>query len=522
MTKDNLNHMKMPDIRVVDDDFEVEFGLELIKNADELDPRDSLLDEIANKSSEVKDKLIHNNERLDELNSEIDRLTNHADGLDYIVAVGSGVLAGVIDSLWVGEFSLERGSDWGKEKVDKFVVKVAQMQGYEGDDIEGAIRKLEGFGAPSDSNTMDLGGSLQHHLRDFAHHPTLVGLIFSMLTQFTGKAYGTDTNGLFKVVDVKDKKLIGKDIPQKFLFGTVYWFFHMVSDMAGSSSTPGAGTGLPGPLLSLAKELSVLPFFQNMKVGEHSLSEWISKLFNGTLLAKRDADGRIVEQVRFDLRAELGVMYELGRQAIPVIINECIVRGFYFIRRLAMEIKEKDIRQFRELNRVDWDRVKPFKNRTIVRMLTIATGTFTAVDMVDAAIRGGLKSGGNAALFAKEFLLRVNFVGVGRFAIAVSSDVFMGVKRSGVRNERMMIMGEQLHLKNAQIFYKQAEMWIAAEKTEDTINEVIAFMENTTIYFMNALEDNSRSLEKIGSYKASIEENDSALLDEINDILKWG
>lgn len=28
---------------------------------------------------------------------------------------------------------------------------------------------------PSDGNTPDFGGGLQHHLRDFAHHPTIVG-----------------------------------------------------------------------------------------------------------------------------------------------------------------------------------------------------------------------------------------------------------------------------------------------------------------------------------------------------------
>lgn len=47
------------------------------------------------------------------------------------------------------------------------------------------------FPIPSDGNTPDFGGGLQHHLRDFAHHPTMVGLMFSLLTQFTEKSYGT-------------------------------------------------------------------------------------------------------------------------------------------------------------------------------------------------------------------------------------------------------------------------------------------------------------------------------------------
>jgi len=37
-------------------------------------------------------------------------------------------------------------------------------------------------------NTNDFGGGTVHRLRDFAHHPTIGGLAFSMLTQFTGNA----------------------------------------------------------------------------------------------------------------------------------------------------------------------------------------------------------------------------------------------------------------------------------------------------------------------------------------------
>ena len=251
--------------------------------------------------SEVNQRLDINDSRINELNVEIDRLTNYADMWDNIIAVGSGVIAGIIDSLWVGEFSLERGKEWGNDKANNFVVKVAQSQGYKGDDLEGAIRFLENkYCAPSDSNTPDFGGGLQHHLRDFAHHPTIVGLFFSLLTQFTKKSYGTDKNGVWKVVEVKDTTFIGNDVPQKVLYGVVYWFFHLISDMAGSSSTPGAGTGIPGPLLSFLKEISALPFFKKTnEEGVKEFSLWISKLFNGTLLGKRDSNGKLTEAVRF-------------------------------------------------------------------------------------------------------------------------------------------------------------------------------------------------------------------------------
>ncbi len=45
---------------------------------------------------------------------------------------------------------------------------------------------------PQDKLTPEFGGGLQHHLRDFSHHPTILGLFFSILGQFTGMGYGTD------------------------------------------------------------------------------------------------------------------------------------------------------------------------------------------------------------------------------------------------------------------------------------------------------------------------------------------
>lgn len=530
------NIIKLSEMKIVEGDFEVELELSASRNNEEfIDVREQ---DIVNGLNEVNVDLLSNNKRIDELNKEIDRLTNSSDGIDYMVAVVSGVLAGIIDSFWVGEFSFEHGSAWSDETVNNFVKKVAKKHGYNGDDLEGAIRHLEsgvkhkkldikGFGVASDSVKDKFGGSKQHHLRDFAHHPTLVGLIFSMLTQISGKSYGTDKNGFFVIIDVENKTLIGKDIQHKFLFGTVFWFFHMISDMAGSSSTPGAGTGLPGPILSLLKELSALPIFNSFKnkEGVKEISLWTSKLFNGTLLAERDEKGKIIKEsaelMRIDLRAELGVAYELGRQALPVILNECLVRSFYFIRRLASEIKEKEIKRVSELKRIDWNRVKPAKNRTIVRMLTIATSTFTLVDMADAAIRGALRSGGNTSIFAKEFILHVNFVGVGRFAIAVATDVTIGMKREILRNERIVIFSEQLHLMNAKVYYMQANEWIAAETTRKTINEAVEVMEQATIISIEAWKANRKSMHNIGEYRHDIEKHNSGLIEDISNILRW-
>jgi hypothetical protein len=363
-----------------------------------------------------------------DLDSQIELLSSQADNLDYLVSVASGVLCSMLDILWVGEFSLERGRGIASDKIDGFVTKTAKMLGCKNDDLESAVKFLEKkFPIPSDGNTPDFGGGLQHHLRDFAHHPTIVGLMFSLLTQFTYKSYGTDTSGSFKIVDVPEvsRAFIGDDVPSKILFGTITWFFHLVSDVAGSSSSVGksGGTGIPGPMLALAKELSVLPIFKNMNVSENSLSVFLSKLFNGTLLAKHDENGTIIKEtvLKFDLRGELGVGIELGRQAVPVVANDCIVRTFYFIRRLAMEIRSNEIQLVSDLNQINWDNVKPLNNPTIARMLTISTGVFTTVDVGEAVI-------------TQKYWVSINYVGVGRFAMAIGEDVSWCLKARNIKH----------------------------------------------------------------------------------------
>ena len=117
-----------------------------------------------------------------------------------------------------------------------------------------AVKYLEDtFPIPADKATAQFGGGLQHHLRDFSHHPTPVGLVCSILTQFTGKVYGTDVSGAFHGVNLSDDglALIGRSVPEKIMFGVLNWAFHLVSDMAGSSGSilkGSLGTGLPGPL----------------------------------------------------------------------------------------------------------------------------------------------------------------------------------------------------------------------------------------------------------------------------------
>lgn len=276
--------------------------------------------------------------------------------------------------------------------------------------------------------------------------------------------------------------------------------------------------GLPGSLLSIITELASIPCFRNEDFLMRLRDAFKNGIGTGNGQVDLGAFNALFEgaQNKLDVVTEKAVMHELKRQAMPVVINEILVRASYFIRRFISELKEKqDVRD------VEWKKVIPFNNRTIVRMMTIATGTFTAIDMADAAVHAATKSV-DVSTFFSNMLLRVNFVGVGRFVIAVTSDVGMGISKSVKRNQRIKLQKEQLLLLDAKVYYKQAGMWIAAEDAGETLEEAYGMMEKTTETFAKAVVAVKDSLNNIGEMSSAIEDKNPGLLDDVSDILEWG
>ena len=386
-------------------------------------------------SNVLTEEPVDNSFENDVIFSDFDHSIDKADKLDLEVSACSGIIAGLIDSFFVGEFSLDKANEWGDKKVNEFVIHIAKSKGCKSNDIYDAIKYLEDkFPVASDNLAEKFGGGRWHHLYDLSHHFSLIGLVFSIITQFTGQAYGVDKDGKFIHFDIERKELIGSNFHEKVACGVINWFFHMASDMAGSSNTPGKGTGVPGPIVSLIKLCSGLPIFQNKGEDSFKLYEWVNHLFFGTVFGDRDSDGKIINARKFDLRTEIGILGELGKQAIPVVINECVVSAFYTIRRLIIEIQDCDVKTIKDLTKIEPADVLPINNPAIIRMRTVSSGVFVAFDATDAAIRAGIKCGGNGSKFAVDFILHINIVGLGRFCFAAGNDIST-VRKQAKENE---------------------------------------------------------------------------------------
>lgn len=508
------------------DDFIVEFEVASL-NAE-------LFNEIDKKIQNVDNQIQSLEDRIAVLNTDIDRLTNHADGLDYAVAVGSGILCGVIDSLFVGKFNFEKAKDNTHEQVKDFIMTIAKKNGYKGDKLSGAIAFLEEkFPVLQDSALPNGVSRINHHLTDFAHHPTILGLLCAILVEFFRAGIFVSPNGewhfefinnlkglkenwlpiligcmlsgilmwLVYIVESKYKTKIDDSIPKPIqklikllakapaaimIFKQIAkvatnWAGHLVSDMGGSKNTAGDGMGIPGIFLSLLYEISSLPILKDTGL-PGIIKKWYQK-------------------DKFDLRAELAVISELSRQAIPVAINEILVRTFYFVRHLIEEISKNN-----DLSKIDWSKTIPVGNRTITRMITIASGTFMAFDLADAAIRSAIKNKGHTyynPLFWKDIVLRVNFVGVGRFVVALGVDACSGYKRSMLVKERMQETSKLIMYNNVKIFYLQEKMWIEAKNTQEAINALCDIME---VSIMQAIENTKENIENIGIMDSNLKQ----------------
>ena len=342
---------------------------------------------------------------LNETVESIKELKPQCDKLDYILAASSGALCGVIDIFLVGKPDESPLGDITDKWFANRTIDFAKLCGYKGDknSLSSAINFLEEkFKIPYDQS---VGGGIfrelinltpsNHHFKSLGHNPTLLGLFFSILNQFTNTSDFVSNGELISLNNSDGKfELQGKNIPSKLFCGIANWIGHLISDVSGSSGSKGRGMGIPSPIWAWSNDVIAIKAKLNIPVTEFdkSVNELALKLF----------------EKGYDVRFQT-------TQAIPVFINEMVVRLLYSIRRLIgyyISVPKKD-RSWVLL----WKSCEPFSNATVKRMLTVAHGTFCIIDIGDATIRGFEKEIGSFNVF--EFVLRLNVVGVGRFAISL-------------------------------------------------------------------------------------------------------
>lgn len=387
--------------------------------------------------STISDAIIDANEELKDLEDKLNEtfetmrmLTPECDKLDYILSASSGALCGIIDVFLVGKPGESPFGDITDKWFANRTIDFAKICGYTGDknSISSAIKFLEKkFKIPYDQS---IGGGIfrewieltpsNHHFKSLGHNPTLLGLFFSILNQFTNTSDFVSNGELISLSNSGGKfELQGKNIPSKLFCGIANWIGHLISDISGSSSSKDRGMGIPSPIWTWSNDVIAIRKKLNIPVTEFdkSVNELALKLF----------------EKGYDVRFQT-------TQAILVFINEMVVRLLYSIRRLIgyyISVPKKN-RSWELL----WKSCESFSNATVKRMLTVAHGTFCIIDIGDATIMGFEKRMGG--FHVVEFFMRLNIVGVGRFTISLYGEAKRGTQRSKVNNEAIFMKREKV------------------------------------------------------------------------------
>lgn len=373
--------------------------LELNINSNEVSSCSEILSEIQSAKMELAS--------IQETIESVKALKVDCDKIDYALAACSGVLCGLIDVFLIGkpgESPLGNITDkWFSDRTCDF----AKLFGWDGEDSKSAIRFLENnFKVPYDQRGAgDAGREIfqltpsNHHFKSLAHNPSLLGLFFSILDQFTNQSHFVSNGELISLSDADDKFCLrGNNVVSKIFCAFLNWIGHIMSDMSGASGSVSRGTGIPSPLWTWMNDVIAL----KAKLGISSNE--FNKSFNDLAL-------ELFKQ-GYDTRFQTA-------QAIPVLINELLVRMIFCIRRMLRYYANTPSTE-RTWSGL-WSASKPFSNASVDRMLTVAHGTFCLIDIGDATARSFISGGGN--FNPVEFFLRVNIVGVGRFTIALYSEV---------------------------------------------------------------------------------------------------
>lgn len=445
------------------DDFHKEFNIEY-----------RIFDALKNAEYEKSliDNLIKNSMK------EMEKLTSNCDKLDYILSASIGALSSVLDIFFRNKFN-----DKVDVSFDNLVKKIAGLNGWKGEDKKSAIRFLENlYKIPYDQRGAgDVASEIfeltpkNHHFKSLGHNFSITGLLCSIIDQFNNTSTFVSRGEVISIKGDLGFELRGNNFLSKVFYGFVNWFGHIISDVAGSSSSTGRGMGIPSPFVSWTNDVVVVLSKFNIKPNEF-------------IIKMNEFSKELYENNKFDLRTQIS-------QGIPVLMTEILIRFMYMIRRMVAYFRTIENNfDFSEM----WEKCEPFSNSSVGRMLLVGHSAFSMVNVVGS----GILSGFNPA----KFFINFNIIGSGTLILYLSKEVKNQIKKGKIEKdiEKNRYMEEIncsyiKELNRLSEFYGNDELsalkdYLKDNKYEEAFNRSIYFAEN------RGVENIMRTVEDLDAY----------------------
>lgn len=384
--------------------------------------------------------------------NEVKNLFYHdkCDKFDYLIAVGCGAIAGMVDVFLVGKPGDSKLGAWTDKQVEKVVNVFANICGFKKSRYKDPIAFLENkFHVNYDQSTSDKVNNRfeiwpgNHRMKSLAHSPDIVGLFFSILNQFTSTSTFV-SNGQVVIITTDEFELQGGDFISKIFCGFVNWLGHIMADVAGTSKSKGRGSGV------------VIPFYELLGLCDFGK-------FNA------DGESKTLAQIATTV-FERGYDARFGlTMSIPVVMCDLTIRFCWALR------------QYFGYKRPLRECIPSYRHDDLRLMLIIGDGVLCLMDGADAAIR----SKGNWI----EFFLRFNIIAWYRLVLLSAKEVCirLGINSSMDKqldmyiriNDAVKQYGEELQCLDVDRFRKETSYFnsLSAEliqaDTEEKLNVLL-------------------------------------------------
>ncbi len=358
-------------------------------------------------------------DETDFVDVEYEEHVEEAEKVYYAVAAASGLLTGALSTIHLKKKHIDTIKELKEKQWKPIIVKVSNLAGYKKKDYNGAIHFLIDRAV----RVADQNGKKKESLTVLAEHPSLAGLIFSLLTQYSNKQIILSSDGIISYQKLPDYYTVGHTNAEKIVCAVLYWMLSLAEDEAVSARRVLDDSGIPKELLREFKKFINLPFMKtipsNYEQAERLFSQWLSRTIRGAELFSEQESEDKMDNIMFRLmRSALGI----ADDSFMVLMNECIVDAMYMVLRIctvASEQKLTTFAQFLDIPAVD---IFPKEGKVLSRMNLIASASFAAINIAGATLKGikNKKVGGRP--FSQTFFTEINIVGVGRFIFACAAD----------------------------------------------------------------------------------------------------
>ena len=339
------------------------------------------------------------------------------------LASACGVAMGTFSLLPLNSKVLETIEKWSEKDWHKSIVSIAQLVGYKKKDYKGSVQFLlnRAVSFTEQMESENDKGVIRRKLFELSSHPSWAGLVFSILTQFSGQTLSFDEKKGIRMNPLPEHYAIGNTITEKVIIGFLYWLFYLSVDAVLSKRQILDEIGLPKELLRAIKDFVNLPLMKaiptSFEEAEKEYSLWLAKTLSES--NQQDTSDSLFRRVlRFLNESDT----EIKEESFPVILNECLTRGLYIVRKVFLLVREKEISSISDLKKIEQIELIPFGNRLISHMLLVSSGSFVAANISGAALKAIAKKKVGKREFAKALLTEINIIGIGRFVIACAED----------------------------------------------------------------------------------------------------